>query len=138
MLVCAADCGEGVNPRSIVLEACIEKNIPCAFCAVGVADGEIGPILEKKNDMKSYLSFLQQAEENIVHMPVPKGSICFTNTLVGTALAMEIYRYLCIGSSPIHQHTCFCSFMNFKGLMYKRVGSENDTNSVKNPCEALA
>lgn len=28
--------------------------------------------------------------------------------------------------------------LNFKGLMYKRVGSENDTNSVKNPCEALA
>lgn len=131
MLVCAADSGEGVNPRSIVLEACIEKDIPCAFCAVGVADGEIGPILEKQSDMKSYLSFLQRAKENIVRMPVPKGSICFTNTLVGTALAMEIYRYLCTGSSPMHQHTCFCSFMNFKGLMYKRVGSENDTNSVK-------
>lgn len=130
MVVCAADRGAGVNPRSIVLEACIEKTAPCAFCAVGVTDGEIGPIIDKKEDMKTYLSFLRRTQESIVHMPVPKGSICFTNTLVGTALAMEIYRYLCIGSSPIHQHTCLCSFMNFNGLIYKRVGSGNDTDSA--------
>lgn len=103
MLVCAADSGEGVNPRSIVLEACIEKDIPCAFCAVGVADGEIGPILEKQSDMKSYLSFLQRAEENSC---APQGE---RNKAAGVPWRFRYFPCYYCGGSRVGRLGLLCS-----------------------------
>lgn len=91
IILCCAD-----NPpliiQSVILQYCIQQNIPCIFGSVGVHDGFVGPLLIDKKHMKTFLQhnkdMLLQFEEN--SLTNISSSISYLNTLIGALMTEEV------------------------------------------------
>jgi len=88
-VACCADLPRN-RINSIITAYCLEKDLPCSFCGVGIYDGIFGPLLRSGDEKRRYLGFLDDAEGAKMFPAVTSGSIGFTNSLIAILFAKDI------------------------------------------------
>lgn len=76
--------------RAVLTQYALMQNIPIGFCGVGIRFGSIGPLLYDSQSKISYMKS-QNTRMACLYEPITKGSISFTNTIISSMLAQEIF-----------------------------------------------
>ncbi len=85
-----------------VAKACAETNVPVLFGGVGLEQGTIGPLLTTKDAKLNFVQAMEKAGEKINGSnQVLNASTVFTNSLIATHLAFEVFRFITKISEPI-------------------------------------
>jgi molybdopterin/thiamine biosynthesis adenylyltransferase len=77
-----------------VTKSAINFDLPLVFGGVGINDFIVGPLLSSSAVKEKYLEQKQISMNMVQNNTILKGSISFTNTITGTFLAFEIFKYM--------------------------------------------